>query len=558
MEERIAQIVKETLTELGAGETDFAVEWPADLSHGDYAVNAALAASKTLGKSPREIAEPIAKALEDSLGADAKSVEVAGPGFINITLTPEALSRTLSDALLAGDSWGKNRTQEGKRVLIEYSCPNPFKEMHIGHLLSTIIGESVARLTEASGAQVLRDSYGGDVGPHVAKAIWAFQKKGVTEPANAREISEAYEHGARAYEESEAAKAEIDALNVALYQALDKEPTELEAGERELLELWRKGRETALTAFREIYNILGTNFDYYFFESEVTPTGVRVVRDALEKGVFEESEGAVIYPGEKKGLHTLVFITSRGTPTYEAKDIGLAFYKEERIESDAVIIETGAEQIGHFKVFLAALSDIAPEIAGKMSHISHGLLTLTTGKMSSRKGNVITARELITDVLEKALERTTDPLIAEQVAIGALKYMILRSAPGGSITFDPEKSLSLEGDSGPYLQYALVRARSILEKATTVPEDGVVPEAYTLARLITRFPEVVAKAERLRGPHVLVQYLTQLAGEWNSFYAKERIIGEPDEATKIMLVKAFVTTMENGFEALGMPAPKKM
>lgn len=558
MEERIAQIVKDELAAQGAGDVAFAVEWPADLTHGDYAVNAALAASKALGKPPREVAEPLAQALRNALGADAKNVEIAGPGFVNITLSAEALTRTISDARTAGSAWGKNRSQEGRRVLIEYSCPNPFKEMHIGHLLSTVIGESVSRLVEAGGADVLRDSYGGDVGPHVAKAIWAFQKKGVTEPANAREISEAYERGARAYEESEGAKAEIDALNVALYQALAKDPNELAADERDLLELWRKGRETALTAFREIYGVLGTNFDYYFFESEVTPIGVRVVNDALEKGVFEKSEGAVIYPGEKKGLHTLVFLTSRGTPTYEAKDIGLAFYKEERVQTDAVIIETGAEQIGHFKVFLAALEDIAPEIAGKMSHISHGLLTLTTGKMSSRKGNVITARELIASVLEKALERNADPLIAEQVAVGALKYMILRSAPGGNIVFDPEKSLSLDGDSGPYLQYALVRARSILEKAEVPADTRPLPDTYVLARLIARFPEAVAKAERLRGPHVLAQYLTQLASEWNSFYAKERIIGEPDEAEKLALVHAFATTMENGLGLLGMPAPERM
>ncbi len=558
MEEKIRNAVEQALSQMGAKDISFAVEWPADMTHGDFAVNAALAASKQLGKPPHEIAEVLQTALINALGEDASRIEVAGPGFVNITLSAYVLSNILNDAVSAPELWGKNDAQAGKRVMIEYSCPNPFKEMHIGHLLSTVIGESVARITEYSGAHVLRDSYGGDVGPHVAKALWALREKNITEPATSREIGEAYTHGANAYEESEKAKQEIDVLNVELYKALDKVSGDHTDEERMLLELWRKGRDLALESFREIYRTLDTNFDYYFFESEVTATGVTVVKDGLAKGVFEESEGAVIYSGEKKGLHTLVFITSRGTPTYEAKDIGLAFYKEERIETDAIIIETGSEQTGHFKVFLSALSEIAPLVAAKMSHISHGLLTLTTGKMSSRKGNVITARELLTEVLERATERNSDPVVAQQVAVGALKYMILRSAPGGSIVFDPEKSLALEGDSGPYLQYALVRARTILEKSEVTPElsDALAPSA--LARLITRFPGVVTKAQELSGPHIIATYLIQLASEWNSFYANERIIGSEDEAVKLALVQSFIHTMQNGLWLLGIPAPERM
>ncbi|MDB4991782.1 MAG: hypothetical protein JWL75_27 [Parcubacteria group bacterium] len=557
MEDRIRQAVNDSLSQMGAKEhVSFVVEWPADMANGDFAVNAALAASKQLGKTPREIAEVLQTALSSALGEDASRVEVAGPGFVNITLSANALVEILRDA--SEEDWGKNTQQNGKRILIEYSCPNPFKEMHIGHLLSTIIGESVARITEYSGAHVLRDSYGGDVGPHVAKALWALKEKGITEPESSREIGDAYIHGAHAYEESEKAKAEIDALNVALYVAVGKDQVGVSEDERGLLELWRKGRDLALESFREIYKILGTSFDYFFFESEVTPIGVEVVRDGVAKGVFEESEGAVIYPGEKKGLHTLVFITSRGTPTYEAKDIGLAFYKEERIETDAVIIETGAEQIGHFKVFLAALSEIAPLVAAKMSHISHGLLTLTTGKMASRKGNVIMARELITEIIERASERNPDPVIAQQVGIGALTYMILRSAPGGSIVFDPEKSLALDGDSGPYLQYSLARAKTILEKAEQTPELSSALPPSTLARLITRFPGIVKKAQELSGPHIIATYLIQLASEWNSFYANERIIGSEDEAAKLALVQTFIQTMQNGLWLLGIPAPERM
>ncbi|MDB5237122.1 MAG: argS [Parcubacteria group bacterium] len=558
MEERIRRIVQEKLTELGASDVNFVVEWPADSSHGDFAVNAALASSKQLSMSPKEVAEQLAPALTSALGEDASRVEIAGPGFINITLSPMAVSEALAEA--KGEEWGNGDAHEGKRIMIEYSNPNPFKEMHIGHLMSTIIGEAMSRLMESSGATVLRDTYGGDVGPHVAKALWGLQDAGVLETATSEDIGTAYAHGARAYEESEKAKAEIDTLNKAIYSMLAKDPTELAGEERTLYESWLRGREVSLSAYRSLWERLGTKFDYTIFESETTPIGMRIVKDELANGVFEESEGAVIYRGEKKGLHTLVFITSHGTPTYETKDIGLAFWKEEHVQPDQVCILTAAEQIGHFAIVTAALADFAPQLAAKMTHIPHGFLRLASGKMSSREGNVITAEELIRDVIERANEKNEDPLVAEQVALGAIKYMILRQSAGGDIIFDMEKSLSLEGDSGPYLQYALVRAASILKASTVTPAeapsfDGEVP---LLGRLIMRFPGIVARAESLRAPHVLTTYLTQLASEWNSFYATGKILGSEDESNTLALVQAFVTTMRNGLNILTIPAPEKM
>ncbi len=558
MEETIRKATQEALSELGAGEVKFAVEWPTEFTHGDYAVNAALVAAKALGKNPRELAAELAPILKEKIGYEIEKVEVAGPGFINLTLSREYLAEQVRMATALGSEFGKGTTNTGKRVVVEYSCPNPFKEMHIGHLMSTIVGESIARLIESTDATVLRDSYGGDIGPHVAKAIWALQQKDNAQPVNTKEIGAAYEHGSRAYEESEKAKEEIDALNVALYVAVAKEPQDLTEEEKALLETWRIGRELALESFREIYRVVGTKFDYYLFESETTPIGMRVVQDALAKGVFEESEGAVIYRGEKKGLHTLVFITSRGTPTYEAKDIGLAFLKEERMPNDESYILTGSEQVGHFKVFLGALEEIAPLVAEKTRHIPHGLLQLTTGKMSSRTGNIITASTLITEIIEAASVKNDDPIVAEQVAVAAIKYMILRAAPGSNIIFDPQQSLSLEGDSGPYLQYAVVRAKSILAQASESVDDLLPEEGYTIERLLTRFPEVVAHASEEKAPNHIVTYLTQLASEWNSFYAQERIIGGDHEGYKLELARAFVQTMTNGLSLLGIPVPERM
>lgn len=548
MEENIRAAITYALKTVGAQDTAFVVEWPADMTHGDFATNAAMAAAKSLRKNPKVIAEELVPLIRERLGNNVDSVTVADPGFINITLARDVFSKTLTEAVT--EEWGQGNVNEGKRVAIEYSCPNPFKEMHVGHLMSTVIGEAVSRIIENSGAIVIRDTYGGDVGPHVARALWALRKEGRSDVASAAEVDRAYVHGAKAYEASVDVKEEIEALNQEIYNGKDAQ----------LMSLWRKCREVCLESFRELYKILDTTFDYYFFESEVTPVGLEVVQDGVLKGVFKESEGAIIFDGEKKGLHTLVFITSRGAPTYEAKDIGLAFYKEELIKSDEVIIETGAEQIGHFKVFLAALSEIAPIIASKMSHLSHGLMVDTEGKkLSSRAGNAVTAFELIKDVIERAQERNDDPLIARQVAVGALKYMILRQATGGNIVYDAEKSLSLEGDSGPYLQYALVRAKTVLEKSEKRGNADTVPlQPYLLERMIVRFPAVAARAECERAPHYIAQYLTQLAGEWNSFYAKERIIGGEYEAYKLLIAQAFAVTMKNGLSLLGIPTPEKM
>ncbi|MDO8566981.1 MAG: arginine--tRNA ligase [bacterium] len=538
MEERIQKA-------LGKGAI---IRRPPHLDFGDYAV--------FVGP---ERAESAAQAIRDELRELAAKVEVAGKGFVNITLARGAVTFLLAEADAKGEAWGKGTSESGKRIMVEYSNPNAFKEMHVGHLVGTVIGEAVARLVENSGATVARDTFGGDIGPNVAKALWGLRKKGITEPTTAGEIGEAYVNGSNAYENDQKAKPpfaqgsggareEIDALNQAIYAGTD----------RALMALWRKGRDVSMDEFRRIWRLLGTHFDFEFFDSDTTETGLRVVQDGLTKGIFEKSDGAIIYNGEKRGVHTMVFITSHNTPTYETKDIGLAFIKEERWSSDRVIIVTGNEQAGRFKTILAALGEVAPLLAAKTVHVATGFLKLPSGKMSSREGNVITAARFINEVIAQASAKNTDPLIAEQVALGAIKYMILRQAPGSDIIFDAEKSLSLLGDSGPYVQYALVRAKSVLTQANGASVADAPKEPYLLERIILHFPEVVARAARELAPNLLVNYLTELASEWNSFYAQERIIGGDHETHKLLVARAFVNTMTNGLALLGIPTPERM
>jgi arginyl-tRNA synthetase len=443
--------------------------------------------------------------------------------------------------------------------MYEYTDPNPFKVFHIGHLMSNAIGEALSRLGESQGAKVFRANYQGDIGPHVAKCIWGLIQEHL-DPNNVAELGKAYVIGSTAYEDDPKAKEEIDALNKRLY-----------AHDPELLPLYDAGRKTSLARFEELYAILGTKFDYYFFEKDVGPIGMEIVRAGLADGIFVESEGAVVYQGEKKGLHTRVFITKAGTPTYETKELGLNKVKFEKETLDSSIIITANEIDEYFKVLLAAMAEVLPDVAARTVHVSHGFMQLIGGKMSSRKGNIVTGESLIEDMRAKAFEKMEGRdlgeekhAIADAIAVAAIKYSILKQATKKNSIFDPEASLSFEGDSGPYLQYSYVRAQAVLRKAK---EEGIFvspaqppSEIAVLERLLYRFPEVVIRAHEEMEPHHVTTFLTEIASSFNSWYAKEKIVDGEDATSpyKIALTEAFAKTMKKGLWLLGIEAPERM
>jgi arginyl-tRNA synthetase len=528
------------------------LEHPAELKNGDYSSGVAMRYAKQLGKAPPALAEQITAALGAVAGV-AKT-EVAGAGFINFYLAPSALARSLEHAS-RDERWGGNDSEKGKTILMEYTDPNPFKEFHIGHLVPNAIGEALSRLFEFCGAEVKRANYQGDVGIHVAKSLFILLEKGVTEPTIA-DLSAAYPEGSKRYEEDTAAKAAIDALNKKIY---DKSDAKVNA-------LYEKGRALSLAHFEEIYKVLGTKFDYYFFESATGPIGLDIIR--ANPGVFQESEGAVVFRGEEYGLHTRVFINKAGLPTYEAKELGLAKMKESACEFDLTMTITANEQKDYFEVVMKAMEFALPELRGKLAYRTHGLLRFAEGKMSSRTGNIIRGEDLIADLAARAKARAAESraedaeLLAQQIAVAAIKYQILRQASHKDIIFDRERALSLEGDSGPYLQYAHARASGIVEKAkgqgvAARADEGAAPSE--LSRLVHRFPEIVEYAASEREPHLLTNYLLALAGSFNSWYAQEHILdGTPAAAHKVALVEAVRRTLKNGLWVLGIPAPEKM
>ncbi len=545
------------------------LEHPEELSHGDYSTNIAMVLAKIVGQNPKELAQKIVAEILKNKPAEVLKSEVAGPGFINFFLVPEFFTSQTKEILGQGEKFGMNTNLKGEKTIIEYTDPNPFKEFHIGHLVPNSIGESVSRILEASGAEIKRVCYQGDLGLHIAKNIWAILKDGTSEEVKEKSIQEKvnylgqmYAVGATAYENPEGSeKEEIEAINKQIYERSD-------IGINTIYD-W--GRSVSLEYFDSIYKIVGTKFDHLFFEGETQELGKKIVEENIGK-VFEKSDNAVIFKGENFGLHTRVFINSAGLPTYEAKDLGLAKIKYDFYPYDKSIIVTGNEQKEYAKVMLKAMSFVYPDLASKTLVITNGFLSLSTGKMSSRTGKVVTATSLITLTENKVLEKMADremtddekKIVAEIIAVGAIKYSILKQVNGKDIVFDFEKSLSFEGDSGPYLQYGYARAKSILRKAKDEGIEASFQEedmqVSDFEKILYRFPEVVERAGNEYSPHYIATYLIELASAYNGFYANEKIVDKTDKNSpyKVALTEAFSIVMKNGLNLLGIEVVEKM
>jgi arginyl-tRNA synthetase len=560
--------ILEALENIASNFEDFSVEFPADVKFGDYSSNVAMVLAKKIGKNPKILAGEIVEKIKGNKSEIFEKVEVAGPGFINFYLSNKYFGEVLKEVLEKGDDFGKNDKYKNQKVMVEYTDPNPFKVFHIGHLMSNSIGESISRVVANSGAQVIRACWQGDVGLHVAKAIWGMKEKIKNQKLNIKNLGvkdwgEAYVLGSERYESDDLIKKEINLVNKEIF---DKSNNDLNV-------LYDAGRKVSLEHFEEIYKKLGTKFDHYFFEGIEGRDGVKIVEDNLGK-VFERSEGAIVFKGENYGLHTRVFINSEGLPTYETKELGLNKAKFEK-EKDLIksIIITGNEQNDYFKVLLKVLEIVLPEIGEKTKHIGHGMLQFSTGKMSSRKGNVMTGESLIEQIEDMVSEKIKDSnfnseekeKIKTAVAVGAIKYSILKQSIGGNIIFDFNKSVSFEGDSGPYLQYSYARANSVLGKGKNFGfknDSGVIgEECVAVVRFLERFKEVAKRAEEETEPHHIVTYLIQLAGLFNNFYANNQVVDLANkEKTKerLSIVKAFSIVMKNGLNLLAIPVLDKM
>lgn len=567
--QQLEKHLKQVLKDLSLAITDPVLYISQSPQFGDYSSSVALQQPNSKSMIPKqrslEIAKKIVRRVEDEKGVMeyVEKVEVAGPGFVNFFIKDEVLLKELKTV-------GQlPKVGQSRKILVEYGGQNPLKEVHIGHLRNFILGESICRIFENLGHQVFRANYQGDIGLHIAKAIWGVKKLGLpttdlSHEGKAEFMGKAYAEGSIAYEGNPALKQEIGEINKKLYQ----KDTELDG-------LYHITRDWSLEYFQPIYDLLGIKYDRLFFESETYERGRELVLvnvgSPREAGkVFEESQGAIIFPGEKQGLHNRVFITQEGNPTYEAKDLGLAELQYQAFNFDSAIHVVAHEQAGYFQVVFQAIEMLFPYLKGREYHLGYGLVDLKEGKMSSRAGNVVTVDDLYKVVLEKVREvmkqneKKVDQDVAKQVAIGAIKFSYLKVSPNPNMVFDLQESVSLQGDSGPYLQYTYARTQSLLRNANSssqlhtgcVNVDLEIEERAILVKL-SYFPEVVEAASQFR-PNLICEYLVELAAQFNMFYQKYRIIDSDKKEFRLVLTKAVGEVLKKGLDLLGIEAPNRM
>ena len=569
----------------------------------DYATNVAMKLAKVAHKAPMMIAEEIKTEVD---GGEFK-VEIAAPGFMNFTLSDEYFAEKAKEGIIPSDEYS------GKTVVAEFSDPNPFKVLHVGHLYTSIVGDSISRLLEFAGARVIRANFGGDVGLHVGKTLYALLRSNYSfGDINIEDIAKCYVEGTRAYEEDEMAKAEITKLNKEIYAIaelgeeksmerleLEKLAEDFEVATEEMAkvaQLYWLGRRLSYEYFEQFYDSIGVKFDKYYPESTVADRGLKEVREHVGT-VYEESEGAVVFRGEKVGLHTRVFINREGIPTYETKDVGLIFTKWADWHFDESVVITGNEQSDYMKVVLASVKEYAPELVERTRHLTHGLVKLPGNvKMSSRKGNFLKAVDVI-ELVEATLldsSASADALLTHRtsstarsatpaslsnpnteasknsmkITLAAIKYAFLKYKMGGDIIFDPKESVSTTGNSGVYLLYSAVRAKKILEKTgkesdlnKKVVQDVDAEEQRYVRKLnkkIVQYREVLAEAVKEKAPYKVCAYLYELAQEFSRFYEHVKVVGSEREAELRGVVEIYAGVMEHGLGLLGIEVPEEM
>ena len=519
-----------------------------DPKFGDFATNAALQLAKPLGKNPREIAEAIAEELRGR--QEFSEVSVAGPGFINVKLSDQAVLESLKVRPAT------NRA--GKTVVIETNCPNPFKAMHIGHALNAILADTMANLLAVDGAAVHRVSYHGDVGTHVGKSMWAILREidgDVSKldaiPADKRNefMSRMYVEGARAAKESPEARAEIDELAKQSFVLDDP--------------LYKQVYETCKAwSFDEIdanvARLGNVPIERRYVESETEVPGKSLIK-AKTPEVFTKSDGAYIFKGSQYGAFDNVFIGSHGNGLYGAHDMGLIQLKHQDYPNlDLSITVNGEEQAAYFRGVIVASELAIPELKGKLFNYATGLVKLTTGKMSSRTGEVITIDWLFNEFKKAIKQAGGEP--TDEVVAGALRYQFLKVKIGSDVVFDINDAVSLTGNTGSYLQYAHARARGILaksEQAVAFPTE-LFDEDRLLVRKMSEYAESVNRATESLEPHHVCAYLFELAQEFNRYYEKNQVVGSDKEAHRVGLVAVYADILKAGLTILGIAAPERL
>lgn len=565
----IGEIISNEIGEIENLDVASLIEVPTDEKMGDYAFPC-FRLAKEFRKAPDAIAAEIAEKLQKN--PMFESVENVN-AYVNIKIKrTDFIKDVIEDAVLKGDSFTKSNEGEGKKVLVDYSSPNIAKPFHIGHIRSTVIGNALYLIYKNLGYDVVRINHLGDYGTQFGKMIVAYRKWGNKEDVQREPIKTLLSYYTKFHEEA--------GKNPELDEEARRVFVKLENGEAEEVALWKWFKEESLKEFEKVYKMLNIQFDSYAGESFYSDKIPAAVAQLEEKGLLKESQNSIIVDLDQFGLAPALVKKSDGSTLYITRDIAAALYRKDTYDFYKCLYVVASQQDLHFKQLFKVMELMGNQWAQNCIHVQFGMVSLAEGTLSTRKGRVV----FLEDVLNKTVEKTREVVVekgvvsenidrvAEEVGIGAVVFNELAHNRIKDYTFDWDKVLNFEGETGPYVQYTHARSCSLLRKAgkdmvskaknlDNIDYEKLTSNTmYELAKLIHNMPEVIKEAADRYEPSVITRHVVKIAQGFNRFYNEERILQGDATGTvsRLTLVIATKNAIKNGLALLGIKAPERM
>jgi arginyl-tRNA synthetase len=542
------------------------IEIPAQSSLGDIAFPCFFLASK-LKRNPNEIAKELAEKINRKKPSEIEKVEVKG-SYINFFINKKILAeRILKDILNQKESYGREKVGKGQKIVIDFSGPNVGKPMHIGHIRSTILGDSLVRIFDYKGYDVVGINYLGDIGLHIGKLIVAYElwlDKEALKKDPTKELLRLYikfcENEKTEYQDGLEEEFQEDEWTNKAKEKLQL----LEKGDEKTHKIWQEILKSSKKGFDKVYEILNVNFHETTGQSLFSEKGKKVIAEALKNGLAKIEDDGAVYV-EFDGLPKKYVLRRNGTASYITQDIGAAIERYKEYKFNRMIYVTDFRQELHFKQLFAIIGKFGYGFADKLVHLGFGTVNFGSEIMSTRKGKVI----LLEDVLKKTVEKAEEEIKkrktkgdAEKIGVGAIKYAFLRNEPKKDVMFSWEQALNFEGNTGPYLQYSYARASSILRKSKKKPKTEIkhTPEVYEIELLkkLSQFSKEVSNASQQLNPAIIANYSTELAQIFSEFYHYCPVISSGEEEFRLALVEAFRIVIKQSLFLLGIEVMEEM
>jgi arginyl-tRNA synthetase len=558
--QQVVQALAQALPDVDAHDIETKIERPKDSQNGDFAFPTFFLA-KTQHKAPQMIAADLIEAIDQN---GFEKVVVAGP-YVNFFLDKGQIAAEILQAILADpENYGNSDLGNAGNVPIDMSSPNIAKPMSMGHLRSTVIGNSLAKILTKVNYNPIKINHLGDWGTQFGKLMAAYKMWGSEEEVKADPINTLQKYYVRFHQEDKE-NPELDDDARAWFK-------KLEDGDEEATHLWKWFRSESLKLFMKIYDLLGIDFDSYNGEAFYNDKMDEVVQMLEDKGLLQESKGAEIVDLEKYNLNPALIKKTDGATLYITRDLAAAIYRKRTYDFVQSLYVVGNEQQNHFKQLKAVLKELGFDWADNIHHIPFGLITQGGRKLSTREGRVILLENVLNDAISLARKQIAEKNpdlknaeeVAQQVGVGAVVFHDLKNERLNNFDFDLEEVVRFEGETGPYVQYAHARSQSILRKAgnpdlTTANLALGDPAAWEIIKSLGQFGEIIQRAAREYEPSVIAKYALQLAKEFNQYYAHTKILVEDDEKmARLALVEAVSDVLKSALELLGVQAPDEM